>query len=321
MKLYRLYKIMLRETDENHALTLRQIRERLEENDVTVDRKTLYEDFNVLEEMGLGIQMNREGNEYYYRVVSKPFELAELKLLVDAIQSSKFITAKKSRQLIGKLTDFTSSYEARQLDRQVIVAGRVKTLNEGIYYNVDIIHAAISDNLQIAFCYLQWNKKKQLVPRKNSLYQVSPWALTWDGGNYYLIAFDEAAGIIKNYRVDKMDQTRLLKIPRLGKSVFKKIDMAVYTKENFGMFNGKETFVTLRFRNELVGVMIDRFGQEIPIRTTDADHLETTVSVAVSGMFFGWIAGLGNDIEIVRPEEVREQYCKRMSEIISAYQQ
>lgn len=166
------------------------------------------------------IQTIHEGNEYSYRVVSKQFELAELKLLVDAIQSSRFITARKSKQLIAKLTNLASIYEAGQLNRQVIVAGRIKTMNESIYYNVDAIHHAIADNRQIRYEYLQWNTKKKLVPRKDKPYHVSPWALTWDSGNYYLVAYDAEAGIIKNYRVDKMDKITVPDTRREGREAF-----------------------------------------------------------------------------------------------------
>lgn len=321
LKLYRLYKIMLRETDENHALTLKQIQERLAECDVTVDRKTLYDDFNALEELGLDIKMTRDGNEYSYRVVSKEFELAELKLLVDAIQASKFITARKSKQLIAKLTNFASSYEAGQLNRQVIVAGRIKTMNESIYYNVDAIHHAIASNNQISFDYLQWNLEKKLVPRKNKPYQISPWALTWDSGNYYLIAYEAETGMMKNYRVDKMDKIKVLDQPRKGKSAFGRIDMATFTKENFGMFSGEEKNITLRFSNELIGVMIDRFGRDIPIHKADEGHSETIVPVSVSNMFFGWISGLGDGVQIIKPTEVREQYVQEMQKMLAEYQQ
>lgn len=320
IKLYRLYRIMLRETDEDHALTLKQIQERLEQNDVTVDRKTLYDDFNALQELGLGIEMLHDGNEYSYHVTSKQFELAELKLLVDAIQSSKFITAKKSKQLIGKLTNLSSVYEASQLNRQVIVAGRIKTMNESIYYNVDAIHRAIGENRQIRFEYLQWNTKKELVPRRKEPYQVSPWALTWDAGNYYLVAYDTDAGIIKNYRVDKMNRITVLSIKRDGLNAFRKVDMAAYTRESFGMFTGQETPVTLRFENDLVGVMIDRFGKDVSIRKVDDGHSEVTVPVSVSRMFFGWISGLGPGVQITFPKKVREQYREEMQNILEKYQ-
>jgi len=319
LKLYRLYKIMLRDTDADHALTLRQVQEKLLKEEVTVDRKTLYEDFAALSELGLQIEKSREGSEYLYRVVHKKFALAELKLLVDAIQASKFITASKSRELIDKLTDFASSYEAGQLDRQVIVAGRVKTMNESIYSNVDAIHSAISQDLQITFTYLQWNIDKILVPRKKEPYMVSPWALTWDAGNYYLVAYDDAAGLIKNYRVDKMDSIHVTEKPRTGKDAFKQIDMAVYTRENFDMFRGAERTVTLRFDNDFVGVMIDRFGKDITIHRLDDSQSEAVVSVAVSNMFFGWISGLGGKVQITAPQSVRNQYRAALQTILDDY--
>ena len=171
MKLYRLAKIMQEETDEDHTLTMREIKDELEACDVTADRKTLYDDLESLQEMGLTVDGQQIGRDYYYRVIKKQFEIAELKLLVDAIQASKFITAKKSNELIKKLTGFASKYEAKQLNRQVVVNGRIKTMNESIYYVVDDIHRAIATNRQISFEYLKWNLNKELVPRKEELYE------------------------------------------------------------------------------------------------------------------------------------------------------
>lgn len=320
LKLYRLYRIMIKETDAEHGLTMHQILERLAQWQVTTDRKTLYNDLAALQELGLKIQMTRTGNEYYYHVEERPFELAELKLLVDAVQSSKFITARKSRQLIKKLTAYASNYEERQLNREVIVAGRIKAMNESIYYNVDTIHHAMAENRQITFAYLQWNLKKELVPRKKEPYQISPWALTWDNENYYLIGYDAAAGMIKNYRVDKMDQIALAEEKRTGRNSFAKLDMAVYTRENFGMYHGEETKVKLCFENALAGVLIDRFGKDIEIRKVDEVHSETTVSVCISGMFFGWITGVGEGLEIVSPLAVKEQYQDYLRNILKQYQ-
>ena len=319
MKLYRLYKILLHYTDDEHSLSLKEITSMLNEEGVTVDRRALYRDIRSLEELGLEVEGERRGQEYTYHVVKKPFELAELKLLVDAIQSSKFITARKSNELIKKLTDYASVYEAGQLNRQVIVAGRVKTMNESIYRIVDKIHHAIAENKQIRFQYMQWNLKKQLVLRRNEFYQISPWALTWDEGNYYLIAFDSKAGIIKHYRVDKMQALSVTDKPREGQEEFADLDLAKYTDENFAMNGGREEKVTIRFSNQMVGVMIDRFGKDISIKKVDSDHSETTVTVAISSMFFGWIAGLGADVEIVAPAGVRDEYKNSLEEILKNY--
>lgn len=319
MKLVRLYKLMLHETDEDHALTNREIREKLEEEEVTVDRKTLYNDLESLQEMGLTIDKLKGGNDTNYHVTGKKFELAELKLMVDAIQSSKFITEKKSTQLIGKLTDFASKYEAVQLERQVIVAGRIKTENESIYYNVDAIHRGIAEDLQISFRYMQWNLRKQLVPRREKRYCVSPWAVTWDAGNYYLLAYDGEAGIIKTYRVDKIKNIRVLDRSREGEDVFGNMNMAVYSREKFSMFSGEEREVTLRFENDMAGVLIDRFGKDIPIARRDGEHAETTVTVGVSPQFYGWIFGLGGKVEITGPADILQGYKTELKKEMEIY--
>lgn len=318
-KLYRLAKIMQGETDETHGLTMEQIREKLEAYDITADRKTLYDDLAALEVLGLVVDKEREGRNYLYYVSEKQFEMAELKLLVDAIQSSKFITLKKSNALIAKLTNFVSRYEAMQLDRQVYVSGRVKTMNESIYYNVDAIYNAIADNCKISFEYLKWNLKKELVPRRDSEYIVSPWGLSWEDENYYLIAYDSNAEKIKHYRVDKMRKIRMRKERRDGKAFFEQFDMASYTNKSFGMFGGIEENVVLRFDNALIGVMLDRFGKEIMIYPVDDTHSKTIVDVVVSEQFFGWIFGLGGKVVIESPESVAADYRKEMEKQMKEY--
>ena len=179
LKLYYLNRIMREKTDDEHGLSMKEIQNLLSEYDCSADRKSLYDDFDALKVMGLDIIGEKAGNSYEYHVGKKEFDIAELKLLVDAVQSSKFITAKKSDDLIKKLIAMASDYEADQLKRQVVVNGRVKNMNESIYYVVDDIHHAISSNSQIMFDYMQWNLKKQLEPKKREPYRVSPWALIW----------------------------------------------------------------------------------------------------------------------------------------------
>ncbi len=320
LKLYYLAKIMLEKTDEDHALTMPQIQKELETYDVTADRKSLYDDFKALETLGIEVDMDREGKNYYYHVIAKQFEIAELKLLVDSIQASKFITEKKSNALIKKLTAFASHYEASQLKRQVVVQGRVKTMNESIYYIVDDIHNAITNNKRINFEYLQWNIDKEMVPRKEGLYEVSPWALTWNDENYYLIAYDAEAGKIKHYRVDKMRKLNILDEKREGREHFEAFDMAAYSKMNFGMFGGNETRVKISFKNEMVGVILDRFGKDISIRDTgDNGWSETNVEVAVSDQFFGWIFALGGDVKIKGPDEVVDRYKNELNSVLKMY--
>ncbi len=321
LKLYYLSRIMVEKTDEEHALTMPQIQQELEKYGVTADRKSLYDDFKALEALGIEVLLERDGRNYLYHVSSKQFEIAELKLLVDSIQSSKFITEKKSNALIKKLTEFASDYEASQLKRQVVVQGRIKTMNESIYYIVDEIHSAIISNRKIKFEYLQWNLKKEMVPRKDELYDVSPWALTWDDENYYLIAYDSAAEKIKHYRVDKMRKIQITDNRREGRDSFNAYDMASYTKMNFGMFGGKPERVKIHFKNNMVGVILDRFGKEITIRSTnDHDWSETNVEVAVSDQFFGWIFALGDSVKIAGPDDVCIRYKEELVKITSLYE-
>ena len=245
------------------------------------------------------------GKGYHYHVVSRPFELPELKLLVDAIQSSKFITEKKTNTLIRKLEKLVSRYEAMKLQRQVYVSGRIKTMNESIYYTVDAIHNAISENKKIRFQYYQWNVKKEMeLRREGAYYCVSPWGLSWDDENYYLVGYDSEAGEIRHYRVDKMLHIRMMEEAREGREHFQKLDMADYAKKSFGMFGGKEEKVKLLVDNSLAGVMIDRFGKDIIMVPGDGEHFTVNVTVHVSSQFLGWIFSLGEKVKILGPEEV-----------------
>ena len=320
LKLYRLGRIMLKSTDEEHGLTINEIKDKLAEFDITADRKSLYDDFRELEILGLGIDSYTVGRNTYYYVAEKPFEIAETKLLVDSIQASKFITERKSRKLIKKLMENVSVYEEAQLNRQVVVSGRIKTMNESIYYNVDEIHNAISNNRTICFEYLKWNLEKRLVSRKEEPYEVSPWALTINDENYYLVGYDRETDKIKHYRVDKMRGIRMTDHSRSGKDAFKQFNVASYAKENFSMYGGQEATVLLAFKDVLVGVMIDRFGSEIPIHPSkEPGWYETRVDVAVSNQFYGWLFALGSDVRIIAPQDVRDGFLKQISDTKSLY--
>ena len=281
-KLYRLAQIMLEKTDEEHYITMPEIMESLAEYNITADRKSIYTDLRDLSVLGIEVEGEPIGNRYHYHVVSRTFELPELKLLVDAIQSSKFITEKKSNTLIKKLEKMVSEYEAQKLQRQVYVSGRIKTMNESIYYTVDAIHNAISENKKIKFQYYQWNVKKEMELRHNGAwYHISPWGLSWDDENYYLVGYDSDAEKIKHYRVDKMLHIRFSSENREGKEFFNKLDMADYAKKSFGMFGGKEQTVKLLVKNNLVGVIIDRFGKNVILFPTDDEHFTVNVNVHV----------------------------------------
>jgi predicted DNA-binding transcriptional regulator YafY len=320
LKLYYLSRIMTEKTDDDHKLTMPEIKKHLEAYGVTADRKSLYDDLEALRVLGIDVIGEKIGRSYVYHVGKKRFELVELKLLVDSIQSSKFITEKKSNELIRKLTGFASDYEAKQLKRQVFVHGRIKTMNESIYYNVDVIHAAIAQNAKITFQYFQWDVHKKMVLRHDgALYEASPWSLAWDDENYYLIAYDSREGIIKHFRVDKMLHIKIKNEKREGKSSFREFDMAAYAKKTFGMFAGEEQTVKLLCDNSLAGVIIDRFGKDVRIVPVDEGRFEVSVRVAVSRQFFGWVIALGDGIRIMEPEGVVEQLREEIRRLNQQY--
>lgn len=320
LKLYYLGMIMTQKTDDDHKITMPEIQKALEAYGVTADRKSLYDDIEALRTLGIDVIGEKEGRNYYYHVGSKKFEIAELKLLVDAIQSSKFITERKSTELIKKITSLASDYEATQLKRQVMVQGRVKTMNESIYYYVDDVHRAIAANRQISFEYMRWTKDKKMESRQDKPYVMSPWALTWDDENYYLIAFDEEAGKIKHFRVDKIKNVRILDKRRVGRSEFKEFDIAKYAKMSFGMFGGQETKVKLAFEDDMAGVFLDRFGKDITIFDDDKKGWSRiSVDVAVSDQFFGWIFALGEKVRIIGPDAVKERFAKELETLKKLY--
>lgn len=315
-----LAKIFSEETDDNHSLTMPQIIEKLSLCGVNADRKTLYLDFEELRNFGLDIVAVKVGRDCFYHLGNRDFELPELKLLVDSVQAAKFITDKKSKDLIKKLEALVSKYEGKRLHRQVVISGRIKTMNESIYYNVDKLHEAIGADSQIRFKYYQWNvEKKMELRRDGAWYQVSPWGLMWDDENYYLIGYDAEDDKIKHYRVDKMLRIAVTGERREGKDQFKKFNLPHYTKSLFGMYGGNETRVTIEAENAMVGVLIDRFGKDIIIVPIDEDHFRTVVNVAVSKQFFGWIMALGEGIKITGPDAVVDQMKAEIVRMVRQY--
>lgn len=318
LKMLYLMKMFMTETDEYHSLTIKDIVAKLALYDISADRKTLYQDFEELRTFGLDIISEQDGKNYSYKLASRDFELPELKLLVDSVQSAKFITERKSKELIRKLEGLASKYEAGQLNRQVLISGRVKTMNESIYYNVDKLHTAIGSNLQIRFQYTQWTVDKELVPRKDGeWYQISPWSLAWDDEYYYLIGYDSKDAKIKHYRVDKMQKIQLTDTLREGKAEYDTKNVPSYSKRIFGMFGGDTVYVTIEAENEMAGVFIDRFGKDIRLAKVDSDHFSVSVDVEVSQQFLGWIFALGKGVRITGPETVvarMKDEAKRLAE-------
>lgn len=319
IKILYLMKILSERTDDEHGLTLEEISSALAEHGVEAERKTLYDDLEVLRVFGLDIE-KRKNKTVRYHVVSRDFELPELKLLVDAVQSSKFITRKKSNELIKKIESFTSRYEAQQLQRQVFVANRIKTMNESIYYTVDYIHEAINQNVKVSFQYFSWNERKEKILRHGGdRFIVSPFALTWDDENYYMIGYDSLSGMIKHYRVDKMLNIGLTDEKRDGTDRFQNFDTAVYSNKTFGMYGGEEETVTLRCNNKLAGVIIDRFGQDLPFFNVTDTHFDFRIKVHNSPLFLSWLLIFGTDVTVLSPDNVKDALCKLAADTLNQY--
>lgn len=304
-------------TDENHTLSTKQIISKLQDDGFSCDRKTLYSEINTLSEFGYDIEQIPSRSGGGYKLISREFENAELKLLVDAVSSSRFITEKKSKSIISKLETLCSNYDAAGLQRQVYVTNRVKADNESILYQIDTIHRAMQEDLKISFHYYVWNLNKELVDKDGSERLVSPFALIWEDENYYLLAKDSKDSTFKNFRVDKMQQVKLVESNyREGNDEFTKMNIGEYSNEIFGMFGGETESVKLICPNHLVGVFIDRFGRQISLRKVDENHFSIRVKIALSNQFFGWITGLGGEVQIAEPENIKLKYKEYLQKII-----
>ena len=315
-KLLVLQELLLKRTDEEHPLTIREMIEELERWDISAERKSIYDDLELLRSFGLDVQ-SRKGRSPGWFIGARQFELPELKLLVDAVQSSKFITRRKSDALIHKLESLASTHQAKQLQRQVFVSGRVKTMNESIYYNVDKLHTAIGARRAITFRYFDYNSRKEKVfRREGKRYSVSPYGLVWDNENYYLVGHDAAHNEVRHYRVDKMSDIAVTCLPLEGDTQF---DMAGYAQKHFGMFSGKDANLTLRCREDMAGVVLDRFGQEAMLVPGEDGHFTVTVAVVVSPQFWGWLFGLGDGVTLTAPAWAVEEYRNQLEQVAKLY--
>ena len=320
LKLLYLAKLLYEKTDDEHFLTTKEIASLLCEYDIEVERKTLSDDIDRLREFGVDIICNKVGKNNCYNIGNRSFELAELKMMVDLIQSSRFITDKKSKALISKLEKLVSENEASQLDRQVFITGRLKAENEQIYYNVDLIHRAINEDHQVKFQYFQWDiEKEPRLKHDGAFYEVSPWALAWDNENYYLVGYDENQKAKHHYRVDKMVSISVSDRKRSKQDNGEMLDEATYSKRVFGMYGGKEEKVRFKVANSKVGIVIDRFGRDITIEKKNDETFEFEALVAVSDQFLGWVLSLGNDVKIIGPESVVDRMRGMIEERMMLY--
>ncbi|MEG1240222.1 MAG: WYL domain-containing protein [Oscillospiraceae bacterium] len=317
LKILVLYQTLLARSDEDHPLTVQELIDALAKQDISAERKSIYTDLEALISFGVDIQC-RKGKIPGWYIASRDFELPELKLLVDAVQSSKFITTRKSDALIKKLEGLASRYEATQLQRQVYVDRRVKTMNESIYYNVDKLHTAIAAQKAVIFRYFDYDiEKNKSFRREGGRYTVSPYGLTWNNENYYLVGWDEQKGDVRHFRVDKMAEISVTCLAATPAP--RDFSLEGYAGRHFSMFTGKPGNVTLRCKRIMAGVVLDRFGRDVMLIPDGPDHFTVTVDVAVSPQFFGWLFGLGDNVTLTAPTWAVEDYKNALKQVSDLY--
>ena len=316
-KLPILAKLLLERSDEEHPISTQEMLAELERWDITAERKSIYDDMEQLRQLGMDVN-SRKGKEGGWYIGQRDFELPELKLLVDAVQSSRFLTGKKSDALIRKLESLASVHQARQLQRQVYVDRRIKTMNESIFYNVDKLHAAIAGGRVITFRYFEYDMRKERVYRKEGgRYRVTPFGLIWDSENYYLAAWDEARGELRHYRVDKMSDITVSAMAGTDRGDW---NPEGYARRHFGMYSGQPCRLRLRCAARLAGVVLDRFGRDVMLVPDGDDHFTVTLDVVVSPPLWGWLFGLGDGVEVLSPDWAAADFRRRLEETLKLYQ-
>lgn len=312
-------RLLMERSDASHPVSMDEILEMLDREGFPSSRKSVYQDIDSLISCGYDV-VTLKGARFGYYLASRDFEPAELKLLVDSVQSSRFITSKKTSELIRKIESLASRHEGADLQRQVYVTGRVKSMNESVYNNVDRISTAINTNSSVTFKYFDYDTSlKKVYHQDGAYYSVSPFALIWDNENYYLLGYDESAEMMKHFRVDKMEHISVTGRKRVGTEHFRTEDLSGYSVMHFGMYHGELQNVRIRFRDRLAGQVIDRFGKDISMFPDTEGFFNIDVKVAVSPVFFSWIFSFGDDAEIVRPESVRKEAEDYLARLISVY--
>ena len=319
LKCLYLRQFLLENTDEAHPVTVSQMIDSLARHDIAAERKSIYDDIDGLRSYGLDIEY-RKAQDGGYFIANREFQLPELKLLVDAVQSSKFLSLRKSNELIAKLEKLASRHEAQALRRQVYVTHRIKNMNESIYYNVDALHSAIAAGSRITFRYFDWDMNgKKKYRHEGKRYRISPWALLWDDENYYLVGYDAEHAERRHYRVDKMESITQTGEERLGKELFAGFDPAAYSRKVFGMYGGEPQKVTLRFESSMSNIVFDRFGRELILTPDREGGFTVTVEVVPSPQFFAWLTGLGAPVKILSPQPIVQQFCDYLQSVLDAY--
>ena len=316
LKLLYLARYLQEETDERHPRTVQDMIAYLERCGISAERKSIYDDLELLTLYGMDVQSIR-GKTYGYFLGDRDFQLPELKLLIDVVQASPFLTQGKSMELIAKLEKLTSRPNARQLRRQVYVMDRVRTHNEKLYYAIDGLHTAINDDRKVMFRYFDWTPEGGKAYRRGgTLYEADPVALCVDR-HYYMVAYDPAISDYRHYRVDRMESLTVTDTPR--DPLPENFDLGKYVRTIFDMYSGRTETVQLCFDRQLINVVMDRFGADAHIHA-DGDRIAVTAPVEVGPTFYGWLAQFGTQAELVSPAPIRQAFADHCRRIMAVYE-
>lgn len=303
---FRLLKYLYENTDEEHPISTTELVRIFVAEDAHAKRKTVKDDIDVLVGEGFDVVTVRGRNNSFF-LGTRKFELPEVKLLIDTVSSSRFISAEKSETLINKLTDMMSRHQAEKVCRHLYTAEHVKADNKQIYYIVDAVTDAINEGKKIRFQYFDYDGKKEKCLRHDgSEYSVSPYALVWDDSHYYMCGYSDSKQMIVNYRVDRMCNTEIK--DEKAVALPEGFSMDDYVRKQFHMFAGDEIEVVLECRDDMMKYIIDQFGEEVETRKVSEDTFQAKVHVADSPTFYGWVFPFEGKIQIVEPEEIREKY-------------
>lgn len=316
LKILYILDYLQKNSHQDHLVRANELIAMLDKHNIACDRKTIYSDIAALQDYGVDI-LSVPGKNGGYYIGSRIFELPELKLLIDAVQSSKYLTERKSRELIEKLCNQCNEQDARLMRRDVFVSGRVKSMNETIYYNVDAIQEAIAQNRQITFRYFDWgiDGSRKYRDRK---YEASPYGLCQDNENCYLLAYSSRHGTT-SYRVDRMSDIVPMEEARIPCPDLTGKALNEYAKKMFQMFSGNTMNVKMRFHTDLTNAVVDRFGRDIMLIPDDETHFVFTAPVAVSPLFLSWVIGFGKKAQILYPQQIVDACKELCQDVLSQY--
>lgn len=319
IRLLRLAQAFLHETDESRGLTMPELIERLAEQGISAERKSIYRDIDALREAGMDIR-KLETRPVQYALVTRLFSESELLLLVDAVQESRFLTKRQSDLLVSSIKSLGSTMQGSLLDKRLHVGGRIKSQNESVFYNVDILQRAMSLKRKVKFHYFKFNcKKRPVIQHQGEWYTETPVQLMYSDGFYYLVAYNDKHESLINFRVDRMRDISLTDQPCAKNELIATFDVNEYDQYVFGMYSGEPVVAVLRVEDSMMNAVIDRFGKDVEAFDLEDGSARVTVKVVDTPLFYGWVAQYAGKITIEQPSSLKKSFVRYLEDLVSAY--